>query len=63
MRSLVCLSLILLVTVTFNVAAAEDEGPTYEADIAPIFKRACIRCHSASARKGELDLSSPAWTL
>jgi len=59
MRTLACLSLILLVTVTFNVAAAEDEGPTYEADIAPIFKRACIRCHSASARKGELDLSSP----
>ncbi|HIA64305.1 MAG TPA: DUF1549 domain-containing protein, partial [Planctomycetaceae bacterium] len=59
MRTLACLSLVLLVTVTFTVTAAEDESPTYEGDIAPIFKRACIRCHSASARKGELDLSSP----
>ena len=59
MRTLACLSLALLVTVTFNVTAAEDGGPTYEGDIAPVFKRACIRCHSASARKGELDLSSP----
>ena len=59
MRTLACLSLVLLVTVTFNVTAAEDESPTYEGDIAPIFKRSCIRCHSASARKGELDLSSP----
>jgi len=59
MRTLACLSLVLLVTVTFNVTAAADESPTYEGDIAPIFKRSCIRCHSASARKGELDLSSP----
>jgi cytochrome c553 len=59
MRTIACLSLALLVTATVNVIAAEDGGPTYEGDIAPIFKRACIRCHSASARKGELDLSSP----
>ena len=59
MRIIACVSLALLVTVTFNVTAGEDNGPTYEGDIAPIFKRACIRCHSASARKGELDLSSP----
>ena len=59
MRTLALLSLTLFVTVTFDVIAAEEVGPTYEGDIAPIFRRACIRCHSASARKGELDLSSP----
>jgi hypothetical protein len=59
MRTSACLSLILLVSATFHVTVAEEGGPTYEGDIAPIFKRSCIRCHNASARKGELDLSSP----
>ncbi|MBT4843858.1 MAG: hypothetical protein HON92_00350, partial [Planctomycetaceae bacterium] len=58
MRILACLSVVLLGSVTLDVTLGA-EGPTYEGDIAPIFKRACVRCHSTSARKGELDLSSP----
>ncbi|MFO0905580.1 MAG: DUF1553 domain-containing protein [Pirellulales bacterium] len=34
--------------------------PSFERDVAPLLARHCLRCHDASARKGELDLSRSA---
>ena len=38
-----------------------DEGKvTFEKDVLPLFKKHCVKCHNASSRKGELDLSDGA---
>jgi mono/diheme cytochrome c family protein len=37
-----------------QVAAADP--PDFEADVAPIFKAKCLKCHGESERKAELDL-------
>ncbi|QDU81702.1 Planctomycete cytochrome C [Polystyrenella longa] len=41
-----------------NVAVAEEEPPTFERDIRPIFRAHCFDCHGASeeSTKGGLDL-------
>ena len=40
--------------------ASNTDSPVFERDILPIFKARCADCHSASASKGGLDLSSMA---
>jgi mono/diheme cytochrome c family protein len=38
-------------------------APAFEKDVLPIFTKNCLRCHGAKARKGGLDLSTPAGVL
>ena len=46
-----------------ETSAATDKPSVFEADVAPIFKAKCSRCHGEKERKADLDLSSPAAVL
>jgi mono/diheme cytochrome c family protein len=37
---------------------ADKQGVTYDADIKPIFEKACFKCHGAEKQKGKLRLDS-----
>ena len=50
-------ALALAVTGGAVLVAAQATGPSYAADIAPMFERHCINCHNADDAKGDLDLS------
>ncbi|MBC7853811.1 MAG: PSD1 domain-containing protein [Pirellulaceae bacterium] len=38
-------------------------GPKWETDIAPLFKRQCVKCHGPAKQEGKLNLSTPAGVL
>ena len=38
-------------------------GPSYEADIQPLFRAKCVRCHGGETRKADLDLRTTAGVL
>lgn len=38
--------------------SADEAGPDFRKDIAPIFEAKCIRCHGAKRRGGKLDMRS-----
>ncbi len=38
--------------------ADEKKTPTFKADVAPLFKDACMNCHGGAKRKAGLDVSS-----
>ncbi|NQV25730.1 MAG: DUF1553 domain-containing protein [Rhodopirellula sp.] len=54
-----CLAM-LLSAVSQAAEAADADAPVFERDILPIFNSRCADCHNATARKGDLDLSSMA---
>src|SRR3954453_6487044 len=39
-------------------APPRADGPTFEADVQPILKASCTRCHGEKGKKGDLDLTS-----
>lgn len=43
-----------------QLAIADEGKVTFEKDVLPLFKKHCVKCHNASSRKGELDLSDGA---
>jgi hypothetical protein len=43
--------------------AAAQTGPAFEREVAPLLQGRCLRCHSGSQPKGELDLTSRAGLL
>ena len=56
----ILLALVLAFTYSPIIGLADDIRVTYEKDVLPLFKQHCVRCHNASSRKGELDLSDSA---
>ena len=47
---------VLVVCTLFSTVDAEDS--LFDAQVAPLLRRACVGCHDAETRKGRLDLSS-----
>lgn len=60
MRRKSALALLLLNScwLTVQTYAAEPDGIRFEAAVAPIFERHCVRCHSPQNRKGEVSLAT-----
>ena len=55
------LSILVLAVICIPQLVNADEGKaTFEKDVLPLFKKHCVKCHNASSRKGELDLSDGA---
>jgi hypothetical protein len=53
----------LLVFVTAAPAGAGEAAPRFGADVLPILKARCLKCHSSAQRKGGLSLRTPAAML
>ena len=63
-RRLVHKAVVLLaVVVSPSARAADAPAPTFERDVAPIFRERCCSCHNPDRKRGGLDLSSFAQTL
>src|SRR5262245_27839440 len=43
-----------------NAKGPKAPAPSFSADIKPLFEAKCSRCHGDKARKGDLDLRTPA---
>ena len=43
-----------------QLAMSDDSKVTFEEDVLPLLRKHCVKCHNASSRKGELDLSDAA---
>jgi hypothetical protein len=52
------LGIACLALVAWNAATAAETGPAFERVVAPLLQARCLKCHSGSQPKGELDLSS-----
>lgn len=51
------IGLVGFVLLALPVSGAEP--PSYDTDIAPLFKRHCVKCHGPVQREGQLNLSQP----
>lgn len=51
--------MIVLITAAF----AADPAPRFDADVAPLFKRHCVKCHGPVTAEARLNLSTPAGVL
>jgi mono/diheme cytochrome c family protein len=51
---------ILLLGESGIAGSGAEKSPAYEQEIRPLFETKCLRCHSAKAKKADLDLSTPA---
>jgi WD40 repeat protein len=52
------LSCLLLAALPVAAWAADPPAPTFERDVAPIFRERCCSCHNPDRKRGGLDLSS-----
>ena len=57
LRRLEATASLWLIAVGFSVAAA-DEPVDFRKQIAPIFERHCVRCHSPGNNKGDVSLAT-----
>src|ERR1051326_3558939 len=57
-QALICVLALLLGGVVAHGQARTGGGVSYYRDINPIFRTACIGCHSAEAMAGGLNLTS-----
>lgn len=53
-------SLAILMTMA---ASAAEPAPRFDADVAPLFKRHCVKCHGPVTAEARLNLSTPAGAL
>ncbi len=44
---------------TSAIEVSTQSTPEYESHIAPLLRAHCVRCHNASSKKAELDLTTP----
>lgn len=59
MRSVFCTLLYSTVVISFaSLAVAAESAPSYEEQIAPIFKKYCVGCHNATELEGEFSLET-----
>jgi mono/diheme cytochrome c family protein len=63
LRLALCLAALCVVVLFSGRSAVAAEPPDYAADVAPIFKAKCLKCHGETDRKAELDLRSLASLL
>ena len=61
-RASLCLAGLLVAAAAFG-QAADPPAPTFERDIAPLFREKCCSCHNPDRKRGGLDLSSFAQVL
>src|SRR5262245_5521032 len=50
--------IILTLALSCVARAIAAEPPSFEREIAPLFREHCLKCHSGKSPKGDLDLSS-----
>jgi len=56
-------SFLLVCGTSTRVPAADPPAPTFERDVAPIFREKCCSCHNPDRKRGGLDLSGYPQTL